>query len=87
LGAGRGAVVSLVVREAGMLLLAGVVVGLAITLAVGTTAKTLLYGLEPNDPLTLTSTVLMLILIGLVAAVVPARRAATIDPLRTLRQE
>jgi putative ABC transport system permease protein len=87
LGADRSSVVGLVVREAGMLLVAGVVAGLVITLAAGTAAKSLLYGLEPNDPLTLTGTVLMLLVIGVIAALVPARRAATIDPLRTLRQE
>ena len=87
LGATRGAVVGLVMRETGWLLGIGSAAGLAITVAAGRTAASLLYGLQPNDPLTLATAVITLLVIGLASAYVPARRAATLDPLTALRQE
>ena len=51
------------------------------------TAASLLYGLQPNDPATLAAAVITLLVIGLASAYLPARRAATLDPLTALRQE
>ena len=87
LGADRGAVVRLVMRQTGWLLGIGIVAGLAITMAASRTAASLLYGLQPNDPLALATAVITLLVIGLASAWVPARRAATLDPLTALRQE
>ena len=87
LGAGRRAVVGLVMRETGWLLGIGVVAGLAVTIGASRTAANLLYGLQPNDPLTLATAVITLLVIGLASAYVPARRAAALDPLTALRLE
>ena len=87
LGADRGAVIRLVMRQTGWLLGIGIVAGLAITMAASRTAESLLYGLQPNDPLTLAAAVITLLVIGLASAYVPARRAAAVDPLTALRQE
>ncbi|MGH7529293.1 MAG: hypothetical protein ACREMN_02835, partial [Gemmatimonadales bacterium] len=47
----------------------------------------LLFGVEPGDPLTFAAVALFLILVGLAATILPARRAARLDPLMVLRQE
>ncbi len=86
LGADRRRVAAVVLREAGWLLGLGSAAGLAITLASGRAVASLLYGLPPNDPTTLAATVASLVTIGLIAAYVPARRAATVDPLTVIRQ-
>ena len=86
LGADRRRVAGVVLREAGWLLGLGSAAGLAITLASGRAVASLLYGLPPNDPTTLAATVASLVTIGLIAAYVPARRAATVDPLTVIRQ-
>ena len=87
LGAQRGDVLWLVLREALTLVLIGVVLGLLASLAATQTASTLLFGLKPNDPLTITSATSLLIAVALMACSVPARRAIKIDPLRALRHE
>ena len=87
LGADSRAVVRLVTREAGVLVAVGAAVGVAITFAASRAAATLLYGLQPGDPPALVGAVLTLALIGLASAYLPARRAATLDPLSSLRQE
>jgi putative ABC transport system permease protein len=86
LGAGRGTIAGLVVREAGWPLVLGAAIGLAITVAAGQAVATLVYGLPPNDPATLAATVIAVLAIGLASAYAPARRAATIDPVTTIRQ-
>jgi predicted permease len=87
LGADRRSVVRLVTREAGWLLVLGVAAGIGITVVAGGAAATLLYGLKPGDPGALLAAVLTLAGIGLAAAYLPARRAASLDPLAALRRE
>ncbi len=87
LGADRRMVMRLVLREAGWLLLVGAVAGIIVTLAAGRAASSLLYGLQPNDPLTLVAAVSALGLVGLASSYLPARYAARLDPLTALRQE
>src|SRR4029077_10049291 len=72
LGAGRSDVVRMVMREAGLLLLAGVVVGLALAIAAARAAATLLFGLHPGDPATLAMAAGSLVLVALLASYLPA---------------
>ncbi|HZS06450.1 MAG TPA: ABC transporter permease [Blastocatellia bacterium] len=87
LGAQSGDVLWLVLREALALVLVGVVIGLAASLAATRTASSLLFGLKPNDPLTITLAALLLVSVAALAGYLPARRAARVDPLVALRDE
>jgi putative ABC transport system permease protein len=87
LGADRGRVILLVLREAVLLLAVGVAVGVLLSIWVGRTAATLLYGLKPYDPLSLVGASLLLAGIALAASYLPARRAAALEPMVALRDE
>lgn len=87
LGAQPGQVFQLVMRETLWLVLAGVVIGLGAALATTRFVASLLYGLTPNDPFTLSLAVLVLLAVAVLAGYRPARRAARIDPLVALRCE
>jgi predicted permease len=87
LGAGRGEVVRMVMREAGLLLIVGVVIGTAISLVAGRAAESLLFGLKSSDPVTLGTAAALLIAIGALASFIPARRASQLDPMAALRSD
>jgi putative ABC transport system permease protein len=87
LGAERSDVVRMVLREAAMLLAAGVVAGAALAVAAAQTAKTLLFGLKPADPTTLVLAIAGLGLVAMAASYVPARRASHLEPTEALRDE
>lgn len=87
LGASRGSVIGLVLRETGALLLAGIAVGVAISLAAGRVVAWLLFGLQANDPLTFVAAGAALALVALLASYLPAYRASALDPAIALRQE
>jgi ABC-type antimicrobial peptide transport system permease subunit len=87
LGAGRGRVIRLVLREAILLLSFGITAGTLLSLWAGTAAATLLYDLKPYDPVSLTASAALLSAIALAAAYGPARRAASLDPMSALRDE
>ena len=87
LGARSGDVLRLVLREAAILAGVGIAAGLATALALSRTLSTLLFNLGPRDPLTFAAAPLVLLLTTLVAAWVPARRAARVDPIEALRSE
>ncbi len=87
LGARSGQVLWLVLREGLTLVLIGVVIGWLTSLAATRAASSLLFGLEPNDPLTMTLATLLLSTIALLAGYLPARRAAHVDPMVALRDE
>jgi predicted permease len=86
-GARRTEIVGLFLRESAWMTLAGIALGIPLMLACGKLAASLLYGLEGGDPLTVAAATVMLMLIALAAAFVPAARAARTDPVRALRQE
>jgi putative ABC transport system permease protein len=87
LGARSGDVLGLVLREAATLALLGIAVGLAAALALSRTLGTLLFNVSPGDPLTFVAAPLVLLLTAVVAALLPARRAAHVDPIEALRSE
>lgn len=87
LGATARNVVSLLLRETGLLLLIGMACGIAVSLIGGPTARALLFDVEPYDPATLAAAVGLLAAIAVVASFVPARRATRIEPTVALRTE
>jgi len=87
LGANRGDVLGMVLREAGVLVAVGVVVGIPGALIASRLLTSQLFGVSPFDPLTLICSALLLSLVAIVAAFVPARRASRIEPMRALRAE
>jgi ABC-type antimicrobial peptide transport system permease subunit len=86
LGADGAAVVRLVLGRLALLVSVGIAAGTVASVWASRFVRTLLYGLEPNDPTTLVTAALTLAAIGAFAAWVPARRAARIDPAAVLRE-
>ena len=87
LGARPRQVRSMVLREAGWLSVAGVLCGLAIALALGRLVRSMLYGLQPADPASLTGAAGLLIAVALIAGWLPAMRASSVEPMEALRHE
>ena len=87
LGADRASVVRLVLREAMMLLAAGLVIGIGLALWAGQAAAKLLFGLKPNDAVTFVAASVLLAVAAAAAGYVPARRASGMDPMDALRVE
>jgi len=87
LGAQPGQVVRMVMRDATVLVLCGVGVGVALSVAAGRSAETLLFGLSPTDVVTYVATIALLTGIALIASLVPALRASRVDPMLALRQD
>jgi len=87
LGADRGDVVTMVMREAAVLLAAGVIVGLVMAVIAARTASTLLFGLEPGDPATLAMAAAGLGAVAMLASYLPALRASRLEPTEALREE
>jgi predicted permease len=87
LGAAANDVVRLVLRDSLSMVVAGVVLGVPLAYTMARTLATWLFNVEPFDPLTLVTSAAILIAVGFVAAWLPARRAATVDPLIALRAE
>jgi predicted permease len=87
LGAERGHLLWLVMRQAGLMLLAGVAVGTGLAYASGRLVQGFLYGVKAHDGWTLAGAAILLLLCGLLAAYVPARRAAAVNPMEALRAE
>lgn len=87
LGARPGRVVRMVLRDVLLLAAAGLAIGLATALATSRFVASFLYGIKPNDPLSLTAAAVALVCAALAAGYVPARRASRIDPMSALRHE
>ena len=87
LGASRASVVRVVLVE--VLWLTGVAIALALpaSLLLGMAVRSQLYGISSSDPLTLFLATLVILLVAIASALLPARRAAQIDPIRALRYE
>jgi len=87
LGAERRTVLTMILRQAGILIGAGMCIGLAATLASASLLQSMLYGIGSRNPLMLCGVCCLIAVAGLFAAWLPAMRAAGIDPMRALRNE
>jgi len=87
LGAGRAVVARLVLREGLLLVTIGVALGLAIALALTRLLESVLFEIEPTDPLTLAAVSGLLLIIAVASSLLPARRAMSVDPMVALRSE
>jgi predicted permease len=87
LGAQRGSVLSMVLREAGKLVLLGIVIGIPAAMLASRLFSSMLFGLKATDPLSMVLVVIVLLAITLLASYIPARRATKVDPMIALRYE
>lgn len=87
LGANRGSVLVLVLREAFSQVGVGLALGIPGAIGAGHLIASQLFGVRPWDPLMLSGAALLLVLAALIAAVIPARRATRVDPMVALRYE
>jgi ABC-type antimicrobial peptide transport system permease subunit len=77
----------MIVREAGVLLLAGLVIGGVLSVYAAKAANTFLYGLQPGDPATIALAIAALASVTLLASWIPATRASRVEPTAALREE
>jgi predicted permease len=87
IGASRGDVLRMVLKQTIALTAAGLVIGVAAATGLTRLMRTLLFEVEPHDPLTFVAGVLVLLAVSLAAGLVPGRRAARVDPIVALRYE
>jgi putative ABC transport system permease protein len=87
LGALRADVTAMILRKAATLLVVGLAVGAGLSLAAASAASALLFGLKPHDPVTLAVAAAVLAAVALGASYLPARRAAALDPIASLKNE
>ena len=87
LGAKRGTILSMILRETAIIVIVGIVVGLPAAWAASSLLKTRLFGLSPHDPLSIALAVAATLLVTALAGLVPAKRAAQVDPMVALRYE
>jgi predicted permease len=87
MGAQKMDVAKLFLRESLLLVAAGILAGIPLALASTRVLKSLLYGVAPSDPLTLTLTIAIFVIAGLLASVLPVLKAARIEPIQALRDE
>jgi ABC-type antimicrobial peptide transport system permease subunit len=87
LGADARRVIGMVLRGALALVVVGAVIGLLLSAGLAQLVQVFLYGVSPLDPLTFVAVPVLLAVVALGAAFVPARRASRVDPVRALRSE
>ena len=87
LGAGRLAIIRMVLNEALLLVAIGVAMGLTAALSFGHLAATLLFGVQARDTLTFAAATALLMLVAMAAGYLPARRATRVDPVTALRTD
>jgi ABC-type antimicrobial peptide transport system permease subunit len=87
IGATPGSVMRLIMRQAAWIIGIGVVVGLAGGLGAGRLIAALLYDVAPTDPVSIVIAMAVLAAVTLLAGLIPARRAARVDPMVALREE
>jgi ABC-type antimicrobial peptide transport system permease subunit len=87
LGARRIEIIALVLRDVSGLMGGGLTIGLAAALAVMTLFRSLLFGIQKADPVVIATALALFVITGLLAACLPAHRAATVSPISALREE
>ena len=87
LGANRADVLRLVIRQGMRAVFIGIGLGFVAALGLTRLIKTMLFGTSATDPLTFSAVILLLVCVAVLACYVPARRAATVDPMAALRYE
>jgi ABC-type antimicrobial peptide transport system permease subunit len=85
LGADRGRVQRMILKEGGVLLALGLALGVAGAFFAASVIRGLLFGVAPHDPVTLIGVAVMMAVVGIAACWIPAVRAARIDPAITMR--
>lgn len=87
LGATRRSIAGLILRQGSTLIASGLAVGLLLALGMGRWVKSFLYQVQPLDRPTYAAVAFALVAIGLIASILPARRAASIEPMQALRED
>ncbi len=87
LGAKRMDVLGMVLAQSARLAVAGTALGVVLALCMGRVMRSLIYGVSPADPLVLSTVVVVVLIVAMVASYVPARRASRSDPMAMLRAE
>ena len=87
LGADRGIIERMILREGGRLVVIGLLLGFTGAVFAGRVVRGMLFGISPDDPVTLITAVLAMAGIGIVACWIPALRAARVDPVITMRAQ
>jgi ABC-type antimicrobial peptide transport system permease subunit len=86
-GATRGDVFRLIAGSGARLIGSGLVIGLLLSVGVGMGLQSMLIGITPTDPVTYAGVIGVLGVVAAAACMIPARRAASLDPVKTLREE
>jgi ABC-type antimicrobial peptide transport system permease subunit len=87
IGANRGDVIRMVLSETAVLIVTGLAIGLPVALAATRLMSATLASISPNDPGTLAAVSLIMIAAGVLAGLIPATRAARVDPMAALRRQ
>jgi len=87
LGATRGGVLAMVLKESLLLVAIGITIGVPATLALTRLVSSLLFGIQASDPLTIAGGAVLMIAVAALAGFLPAQRAARVDPMIALRYE
>jgi putative ABC transport system permease protein len=87
LGADRSAIVRMIMRQGGRLVVTGLVAGLVGAVLAARVMRSLLHGVSPTDPMALGGTVAALLAVGALGSLLPALRASRIEPTEALRSQ
>jgi ABC-type antimicrobial peptide transport system permease subunit len=87
LGATRQSILQMVLRQGSVLVGTGIVAGVVLAIATSRLVKGFLYGVKPVDAWTYAGVILLLALVGMLASLIPAKRAAAVEPIQALREE